>query len=166
MWEDDWFWSFYDEENELEGYLSQSALADDLYRAPLVVLSLYVRGIRDKTLADRETFGKQLDEAVFMIGNYIEGRLGETPFHAFFFLSLCREQGLAQWQIWILLFAGVRRYYPESAELFAQIYEDKKQTDMTMDFAYRLCRDLYHDDGTVLADIRTQMRDSAASSAG
>lgn len=156
MWEDDWFWSFYDEENELEGYLSQSALADDLYRASLVVLSLYVRGIRDKTFADRETFGKQLDEAVFMIGNYIEGRLGETPFHAFSFLSLCREQGLAQWQIWILLFAGVRRYYPESAELFAQVYEDKKQTDMTMDFAYRLCRDLYHDDSTVLADIRTQ----------
>lgn len=156
MWEDDWFWSFYDEENELEEYLSESALTDDLYRAALVVLSLYVRAIGDRTLADRQAFGAQLDEAVFLIGNYIGGRLEETLPGRFHFISFCREQGLAQWQIWILLFAGVRRYYPESAELFAQIYEDKRQTDMTMDFAYRLCRDLYHDDGEILSKMRTQ----------
>ena len=53
MWEDDWFWSFYREEDELEEYRSQSELADDLYKAALIVLSLYVQNINEGKLADR-----------------------------------------------------------------------------------------------------------------
>lgn len=156
MWDDEWFWAFYDEEMELEEYDSDSGLTDDLYRGPLIILSLYVKGIGDQTIADRKAFGEQLDETAAMIRNYIEGRLAETPPRLFYFLSFCKQQGLKEWQIWMLLFAGVRRYYPESAELFAQIYGDKKQTEMTMDLAYRLCRDLYGDDREILSDMRRQ----------
>lgn len=156
MWEDSWFWSFYDEEDELEEYRSQSELADDLYKAALTVLSLYVQNIKEGKFADRAGFWEQLDRLVMMIGSYIEGRVEETlPLQTLYFIRFCREQGLTQWQIWIMLFAGVERYYPESAELFAQIYSDKKHTYMSMDLAYRICRDLYHDDRDVLADMRT-----------
>lgn len=156
MWTDDWFWSYYDEENELEEYASESALMDDLYRAALVVLALYAQNTSTGKPADREAFREQLDRLVVMIRNYIEGRLGETPpFYRFAYIAFGRERGLAQWQLWLLLFAGVRRYYPESAELFAQIYADKRRTDMTMDFAYRLCCDLYHDDGEIMTALRT-----------
>ena len=37
MWEDELFWTYYDETDELEEYLSDSALTDDLYKAALVV---------------------------------------------------------------------------------------------------------------------------------
>lgn len=157
MWEDDWFWSYFDEDNELEAYESQSALTDDLYRAALIVLSLYVRSINEGTLTDREGFWEQLDRLVLMISNYIQGRAEETPpFYPLIFIRFCREQKLTQWQIWVMLFAGVERYYPESTELFAQIYSDKKHTCMSIDLAYRICRDLYHDDRDILADMRTQ----------
>lgn len=157
MWEDDWFWSFYDEGNELEEYMSQGALADDLYRAALMVLSLYVRNIKEGKLTDREAFWEQLDRLVLMTGNYIEGRLEETPpFQTFHFIRFCREQRLAQWQIWIVLLSGVERYYPESAGLFAQIFSDRKRTYLSMDLAYRICRDLYHDDRDVLEEMRTR----------
>lgn len=157
MWEDSWFWSFYNEEDELEEYKSQSELADDLYKAALIVLSLYVQNINEGKLADRAGFWEQLDKLVLMLRNYIEGRVEETlPFRPLYFIQFCREQRLTQWQIWIMLLAGVERYYPESAELFAQIYADKKHTYMSMDLAYRICRDLYHDDRDVLASMRMQ----------
>lgn len=157
MWEDDWFWSYYAEEDELEEYQSQSAFMDDLYKAALIVLSLYVKNIKEEKLADRAGFWEQLDRLVLMTGNYIGGRAEETPpLQPLFFSRFCREQQLTQWQIWIMLFAGVERYFPESEELFAQIYSDKKHTYLSMDLAYRLCRDLYHDDWDVLADMRMQ----------
>lgn len=157
MWEDDWFWSFYDEEEELEEYMSQGALMDDLYKAALIVLSLYVRNIKEGKLADRAGFWEQLDRLVMMIRSYIEGRLeAASPFRLFHFIRFCKEQELMQWQIWVVLFAGVERYYPESAELFAQIFSDKRHTYMSMDLVYRVCRDLYHDNREVLADVRTQ----------
>ena len=157
MWEDDWFWSYYAEEDELEEYQSQCAFMDDLYKAALIVLSLYVKNINEEKLADREGFWEQLDRLVLMLGNYIGGRVEETmPLRPLFFLHFCGGQGLKQWQIWMMLFAGVERYFPESAELFAQIYSDKKHTYLSMDLAYRLCRDLYHDDWDVLADMRVQ----------
>lgn len=157
MWEDSWFWSFYNEEDELEEYRSQSELADDLYKAALIVLSLYAQNIKEGKFADRAGFWEQLDRLVMMLRSYIEGRLEETPpTLTLYFILFCREQGLTRWQIWIMLFAGVERYYPESAEFFAQIYSDKKHTYMSMDLAYRICRDLYHDDRDVLADMRTR----------
>lgn len=155
MWKDDLFWSYYNEENELEEYWSENALTDDLYRAPLIVLSLYVKSIREGELADRTAFWEQLDRLVIAVRNYIEGRMDETPsFRSFSFITFCKEQRLTQWQVWILLFAGVERYYPESTELFAHIFADKKRTYMTMESAYRICRDLYHDSEEVLADLR------------
>ena len=157
MWEDELFWTYYDEADELEEYLSESALTDDLYKAALVVLSAYVKSLSEGKLADREHFCERLDNLVLLIENYIGGRLEETPpFFDFPFLRFCREQRLARWQIWIMLFAGVERYYPESIELFAQIFSDKRWTYMTMNLAYRICRDLYYDDRDVLADMRTQ----------
>lgn len=157
MWVDDWFWLYYAKEDELEEYTSQSGVMDDLYRAAFIVLSLYVRNIKEGTLGDRGKFWEQLDRLVSMVRGYIQGRLEETPpFQFFFFLQFCREQRLKGWQVWILLFAGVERYYPESEELFAQIFADKKHTYLSMDLVYRLCRDLYHDDVAVLADLRVQ----------
>ena len=151
MWECDWFWSYYDEENELEEYLTEGALMDDLYKAALVVLTLYVQMSR----ADREELCEHLSQLMIMIQNYIEGRLDETsPFVQLPFISFCKRQGLVQWQLWLLLFAGVERYYPESAELFAQISSDKKCSYMTGTLAYRICRDIYQDDAEVLCDMR------------
>ena len=112
MWEDDWFWSYYAEEDELEEYQSQCAFMDDLYKAALIVLSLYVKNINEEKLADREGFWEQLDRLVLMLGNYIGGRVEETmPLRPLFFLHFCGGQGLKQWQIWMMLFSGERRTF-------------------------------------------------------